>query len=380
VFRKPERSVDEAIEDRRIDRTLPFIKREAVKLLSASYPTQEAGIEAMNELEQFYRTEYPDIYAKKQQAIEEAVVVLQDVYEQTVFPSMNVTWEVYPDNIGHTDFPGCFRCHDGEHLNEEGDSIRLHCNICHSVPVTTHPGQEPDLTDIITFITQAEQEPASHLETNFVRDHRFQANESCAECHGPVEFGDDNGAFCANYACHGMGWPEVDLSTTFPHPIELEGQHAGVTCNACHQGEEKPPTDDCAACHQPPSEPHYGTDCAQCHTPVGWTESTSAWATDAPLVPHPVEGTKDCLQCHDTTGIRPFPTTHEALPDDSCLQCHQAIGVQRWSPIPHSLEGREDCLACHRPGGLEPSPADHEGRTNESCLLCHSGTEEEEDD
>ena len=380
VFRQPDRSVDEALADGRMDRTLPFIKREAVKLLSVSYPTQEAGIEAMTGLAQFYSSEYPDIYAEKQQAIEEAVAVLQDIYAQTVFPSMDVTWEAYPDDIGHADFPGCFRCHDGEHLDEEGDSIRLHCNICHSIPVVTRPDQEPDLTDIITFITQAKQEPQSHLETNFIRDHRFQANESCAECHGSAEFGVDNSSFCANYACHGQEWPEVNLSTTFPHPIELVGKHAEVACNACHQGEEEPPSDDCAACHQPVSEPHFGSDCAQCHTPEGWTESASAWVTDVPLIPHPIEEATDCLQCHGEDGIRPFPTTHKILPSESCLQCHQVLGVQRWSPIPHSLEGREDCLACHRQGGLEPSPPDHEGRTNESCLLCHRVAGEEEDD
>ena len=325
----------------------------------------------MNELEQFYRSEYPGVYASKQQAIKEAVTVLQDIYEHTVFPAMNVTWEAYPDNIGHSDFAGCFRCHDGEHLNEDGDSIRLHCNICHSIPVTTHPDQEPDLTDIITFITQAKQEPESHLEPNFIRDHRFQANESCAECHGPVEFGDDNGTFCANYACHGTEWPQVDLSTTFPHPVELTGQHAEATCYACHLGDPSPPRDDCAVCHQPPSEPHFGTDCARCHTPEGWTESAGTWLAQVPLVSHPIEGVGDCLQCHDQNGIRPFTTAHETLPDESCLRCHQVVAVQRWSPIPHSLEGREDCMACHRPGGLEPSPADHRERANESCLLCH---------
>lgn len=371
VFRKPALSVDEALSSGRIDRSLPYIKREAVKLLSASYPAQEAGVEAMEELAQFYSSQHPDVYATKRQAIDQAVEVLRDIYSHTVFPEMNVTWQAYADNIGHTDFPGCFRCHDGQHQSAEGDSIRLHCNICHSVPVITRPEQEPDLTHIISFIAQAGREPESHTETNFIRDHRFQANESCADCHGDVEFGYDNGSFCANYACHGQEWPQADLDAAYPHPIELVGQHSQALCYECHLGDPSPPSDDCAACHSPADEPHYGPDCSQCHTPEGWKESAVSWSTDVPLVPHRVEGASDCLLCHGEGEALEFPTTHQGIPSESCLLCHQAASLAGVSAIPHPLEGRDDCVACHREGGLEPPPVDHEERTNESCLLCH---------
>ena len=46
---------------------------------------------------------------------------------------MNVTWGKYPINIGHTDFPGCFRCHDGSHNAKDGDSITQDCNACHNL-------------------------------------------------------------------------------------------------------------------------------------------------------------------------------------------------------------------------------------------------------
>ncbi len=371
VFRQPALSVDEALANDRIDRSLPYIKREAMGLLSISYPTQEAGLKAMEELEQFYRSQYPDVYAAKQQAVGQAVEALQDIYRHTIFPEMNVTWQVYADNIGHTDFPGCFRCHDGKHLNAEGDSIRLHCNICHSIPVVTNPDQEPDLTDIISFIAQVKREPDSHTATNFIRDHRFQANESCASCHGSIQFGDDNDGFCANRACHGQKWPEVDLDAAFPHPIELEGQHVQALCYECHRGVEQPPREDCVACHQPTDEPHYGPDCSQCHTPEGWRESAVSWTTDVPPIPHRVEDAMDCLLCHAEGEVKPVPTTHGAIPGEACVQCHQAGPVAGGSEIPHDLEMRDDCLACHRAGGPEPTTADHEGRPNESCLLCH---------
>jgi hypothetical protein len=46
---------------------------------------------------------------------------------------MNITWGKYPLNIGHTDFPGCFRCHDGGHNAAGGKSITQDCNACHGL-------------------------------------------------------------------------------------------------------------------------------------------------------------------------------------------------------------------------------------------------------
>src|SRR6185295_8670442 len=44
---------------------------------------------------------------------------------------MKIAWGTYPNNLGHTDFPGCFRCHDGNHVNKEGTAIQQDCNTCH---------------------------------------------------------------------------------------------------------------------------------------------------------------------------------------------------------------------------------------------------------
>jgi len=39
--------------------------------------------------------------------------------------------------------------------------------------------------------------------------------------------------------------------------------------------------------------------------------------------------------------------------------------------IPHAVEGRADCLMCHQTGGLKPFPANHAGRTSDICQTCH---------
>jgi hypothetical protein len=46
---------------------------------------------------------------------------------------MKVTWGVYPNNIGHTDFPGCFRCHDDAHTSADGRKVSQDCNSCHQL-------------------------------------------------------------------------------------------------------------------------------------------------------------------------------------------------------------------------------------------------------
>ena len=46
---------------------------------------------------------------------------------------MKVTWGTYPNNIGHEDFLGCFRCHDDSHKRADGRTITQDCNACHTI-------------------------------------------------------------------------------------------------------------------------------------------------------------------------------------------------------------------------------------------------------
>jgi hypothetical protein len=51
---------------------------------------------------------------------------------------MKVTWGLYPNNVGHTDFPGCFRCHDDQHAAGE-KKISQDCNTCHQLLAMDEP-------------------------------------------------------------------------------------------------------------------------------------------------------------------------------------------------------------------------------------------------
>ncbi|HSG00641.1 MAG TPA: hypothetical protein VLA20_05900, partial [Vicinamibacterales bacterium] len=123
---------DRAITLGEIPITLPYVKREAVAALEGTYPSQASAVDAIaTRLRQFYREQYNDIYMGHRQEVERAVTVTQRLYERNVFPSMNVTFGSYPNNIGHMDFPGCFRCHDDSHVAKDGTTIGQDCETCH---------------------------------------------------------------------------------------------------------------------------------------------------------------------------------------------------------------------------------------------------------
>jgi hypothetical protein len=130
----PERAVNELLARGDMPKTLPFIRREAVKALKAEYPTQEAASEGLARvLRDFYRTQVPDVYMTRRQDVERAVQATDAVYRRNVFPEMNVRFGTYPNNIGHMDFPGCFRCHDDNHKSSDGKTIGQECDACHTI-------------------------------------------------------------------------------------------------------------------------------------------------------------------------------------------------------------------------------------------------------
>ena len=103
--------------------TLPFIHREAVKALKTTYPSQDAAAGDISRmLREFYVTQ-GRLPAGRGPDIDRAVLAVQDVYRRNVFPDMKVTFGTYPNNIGHVDFPGCFRCHDDDHKSKDGKKI-----------------------------------------------------------------------------------------------------------------------------------------------------------------------------------------------------------------------------------------------------------------
>lgn len=132
TFELPERAMDKALGLGDIPVNLPYIKKQAVALLKANYATStEAAEKLPAALVSFYQQSYPDLYANRSADIQQASRAVLAIYNRNVFPDLKVTWGTYPNNLGHTDFPGCFRCHDGSHTAGDGKTIAQDCNSCH---------------------------------------------------------------------------------------------------------------------------------------------------------------------------------------------------------------------------------------------------------
>ena len=125
----PDRAVDGALARGLLPRSLPFIRREALAAVSAQYPDRATA-------EQQIAARLTSFYAQQSSLasdprVTQAVQAARHLYTGNVFPRMNVTWGSYPNNLGHTDAPGCFRCHDDQHKATSGAVISQDCESCH---------------------------------------------------------------------------------------------------------------------------------------------------------------------------------------------------------------------------------------------------------
>jgi hypothetical protein len=134
TFELPENAVDKQMSLGRISPELPFIKKKAVEVLKVDYPTRDVAKQRiLDELNNFYRTNYPQIYQTRRTLVQQAGDEIAAIYLRNIFPDMHVTWGVHPNNLGHNDSPGCFRCHDGSHTSADGQTITNDCSACHEV-------------------------------------------------------------------------------------------------------------------------------------------------------------------------------------------------------------------------------------------------------
>jgi nitrate/TMAO reductase-like tetraheme cytochrome c subunit len=141
-YRSAEQEVDAALVEGRIDRSLPFIRREGLKAINATYADRaaaEAGIR--DALTAFYEKQQPQVWPAKKDAVLTAARALTEAWGRNVWPHMNITWGTYASKLGHGDpgeageahGAGCWRCHDESHVNKAGKTISQDCDTCHAV-------------------------------------------------------------------------------------------------------------------------------------------------------------------------------------------------------------------------------------------------------
>jgi nitrate/TMAO reductase-like tetraheme cytochrome c subunit len=126
-FQTPNHGVDLAMTLGKIDSSLPWIKTNSVFVLTKTYTNRT---EALQTIATGLANKYPDT-----PRLRESIQAVQQIYQDNFFPEMKADWKSYPDNLGHKDWPGCFRCHDGKHTAANGKrTIKANdCNACHTI-------------------------------------------------------------------------------------------------------------------------------------------------------------------------------------------------------------------------------------------------------
>lgn len=256
-------AIDAQITAGLISADLPRIKQQGVERLSLSYASIEAADQSIAGLRYFYSTNYPLVARDRAADIESAIASLQTTYRLVATPEMAVSSSTYPNNIGHQDAPGCFRCHDGAHYKivagkVTNETIPAQCSTCHTFPQI---GQYESGVLI-------GQRPATHDGRLWVFDHKLSVNsadptnQSCAACHTRT--------YCEN--CH------ATTAINVSHD-EMVTNHAAVSRESGVQA--------CAYCHAPAY-------CAQCHAdpvmplgPAGTGSRPLLPAIDQPVASSP---------------------------------------------------------------------------------------------
>lgn len=187
-------AVDQSFAAGALDQSLPFLKQKAVEVLNGSYETTPEALNAIDAtLKGYYRTNYPDVYSQKEQVIQTAVTEVQRIFQTYFFPEMKTNWQTHPNNAGHLNSQGCFRCHDGQHVSKTGKVITNDCNVCHTV------------------IFDSKAPPEQNTQTGPFKhpvDLGSLAERSCSSCHKPDQ--------------------------PFKHPLNL-GDISKFQCAACHK-------------------------------------------------------------------------------------------------------------------------------------------------
>ena len=135
AFWLPDRALNRALAIGQLPATLPFIKKEGLAVLQADYSSSaDAAQKIPAAIEAYYKQTHPQVYEQRHTDVATAAQAMLAIYKRNVFPDLHVTWGTYGNSLGHTDSPGCFRCHDGSHTTADGQrTITQDCGACHQL-------------------------------------------------------------------------------------------------------------------------------------------------------------------------------------------------------------------------------------------------------
>jgi len=278
IYEPPEAAVDKAMASHLISRTLPWVKKVVVDALVVEYPTREKAHEGLRtDIATFYRNRYPDVYKSRKADVEKAIDTAINIYNHSVFPDMKVNWKTYASNIGHRNWPGCFRCHDGRHVAKSGKVLTTECSICHTMP------ERGPLAPLGTMM------PGPKMAWHPMSLEGKHARTLCSNCHSAGYRPPNNCAEC--------------------HKIDTSAPMMSMACGDCHRKTaEAQPVTACRECHEGQAGlhrkgEHPDLSCTECHRPHVWG----------------VAGRDTCLSCHDDK-------KDHNKDGGACVTCHDFRG------------------------------------------------------
>lgn len=141
-YKPPTFFINNALTAGIIPKELPRIKYAALDALGQKFGTTDSAMMIISQkINSFYKENYPDLYANKRNLVNQAIKGIQGEFNKNIFPEMKVRWDVYPNNIGHMEFAGCFRCHNDNHATPQGRLIKKDCNQCHYINAQGPPNK-----------------------------------------------------------------------------------------------------------------------------------------------------------------------------------------------------------------------------------------------
>jgi hypothetical protein len=282
-FLTPDESINRALTAGSIDRSLPSIKRAVVAALARAYESRAAAeVGIRREIEAFYTANFQGAILARKESLEKAIQEVTAIHGRSAFPAMKVDWSTHPDNSGHRESPGCFRCHSGRHVSQDGKALSNDCTICHLFYERA--------TDSMNHI----EVPAdgSTLHPFRVADH---AKVACWTCHS--------------------GTTSPYATCTSCHPAAAVGHSMKFECSICHKpGSDRVGSGSCGPCHPVGGSALHANvqhaDCVACHAPHDWK----------------VAAAEKCTGCHATIAQASWQAHH---PGQGCTTtaCHDFRGV-----------------------------------------------------
>jgi nitrate/TMAO reductase-like tetraheme cytochrome c subunit len=173
IYNPPAFFVNNALSRGDIPKELPEIKNLSMEICDKDYSTTDSALINIDvKIRKFYSDNYPEIIDTNIQLIERAINGLQNEFKKNIFPEMKVRWDAYPNNIGHMEFNGCFRCHSDTHVSTKREVISKNCNLCHEINAqgSTENFQSANYNEALEFLHPEDINEA-------------WKEEFCTECH-----------------------------------------------------------------------------------------------------------------------------------------------------------------------------------------------------